>query len=86
MLPVYYACYKILMEQESMRTRQNDLVALTGEGGSAPEIASATAQLWLDKFNKTKTRLAIAAPNRQTVPDRSVEVLEANTGFSWNPL
>jgi hypothetical protein len=86
MLPVYYACYKILMDQESMRTRQNDLVALTGEGGNAPEIASATAQLWLDKFNKTKTRLAVPPPNRSTVPDRSVEMLDAGTGFSWNPL
>src|SRR5260370_26606813 len=85
-LPIYYACYKILMDQESMRTRQNDLVALTGEGGSAPEIASATAQLWLDKFNRTKTRLAVPPPSRSTVPDRSVEMVEARTRFTWNPV
>lgn len=85
-LPIYYACYKILMDQESMRTRQNDLVALTGEGGSAPEIASATAQLWLDRFNKGVQRLAVPPPTRIDVPDRSVEMVEARTGFTWNPL
>lgn len=85
-LPVYYACYKILMDQETMRTRANDLVQQTGEGGSAPEVASATAQLWLDRFTKARTRLAVQAPVRAVVPDRSVEMLEAGMGFSWNPL
>jgi len=85
-LPVYYACYKILMDQETMRTRSNDLVGLSGEGSSAPEVASATAQLWLDRFKDARQRLAVARPTRSVNPDRSVEMLESGTGFSWNPL
>jgi hypothetical protein len=85
-LPIYYALYKILMDQETMRTRANDLVQQTGEGGSAPEVASATAQLWLNRFKELKKSLAGPAAIRTTVPDRSVEMLEAGTGFTWNPL
>lgn len=85
-LPVYYATYKLLMDQETMRTRQNDLVAMTGEGSSAPEVSSKTAQLWLTRFETAKKHLAMRAPIRGVVPDRSVEMLESGVGFSWNPL
>jgi hypothetical protein len=85
-LPVYYACYRLLMDQETMVTRANDLVAQTGEGKAQPEQSSATDQLWLNRFTNLRTRMAMPLPNRQWNSDRSVEMLEAGTGFSWNPL
>ena len=84
-LPVYYANYKILLDQESMRTRSNDLAALTGENGAAPEIAAKTAGLWLQRFQSGVQRLAVAPPVVLMVPGRSVELLESGVPFSWNP-
>lgn len=84
-LPEYFATYKILLEQESMKTRQNDLVALTGEGGSAPKAASDAAALWLSQFERTRARLVIDLPVSSMVPGRAVETVVGGTGFSWNP-
>jgi hypothetical protein len=87
-LPVYYAISTLQEEQEVARSRQADLIALAGEGGTKPGDAAATADRWMNKFLAGKAQLARPEPTSKTVKDRIVERLPymRATGFSWNPF
>lgn len=87
-LPVYYACATLLSQQETKRSRQADLVALAGEGGSKPGDGSNVAEMWMNKFLAAKQQFAREEPVSTTVKDRIVERLPymRATGFSWNPF
>ena len=87
-LPVYYALSTLLEEQETSRSRQADLVALTGEGGTKPGDGAAVADRWMNKFLAGKAQLARQEPQASTVKERIVERLPymRATGFSWNPF
>jgi hypothetical protein len=61
-LPVYYAQHKLMMEQESSRARQDNLAAQTGGDASQPGAAANVAQLWIQAFEREKTRLARPGP------------------------
>ena len=63
-LPIYFAAGRILADQESSRTRQDELVPLTGEGGSAPGVASNIGEYWMTLFERGKARLARPLPTR----------------------
>ncbi len=87
-LPVYYAIGRLLEEQETRRTRQADLTALTGEGGNKPGDAAKQADRWMNRFLALKQEFAQPDPSSTTVKDRSVERLPfaRATSFSWNPF
>ena len=87
-LPVYYALSTLLEEQETSRSRQSDLIALTGEGGTKPGDAGNVADRWMNKYLAGKAQLARREPVAVTVKDRVVERLPymRSTGFSWNPF
>jgi hypothetical protein len=87
-LPVHYAIATLLEEQETARSRQADLIALTGEGGSKPGDAAKQADRWMNKFLAGKAEFARRDPVAVTVKDRAVERLpyQRATGFSWNPF
>lgn len=85
-LPVYYAISNLLEIQELTRSRQADLIATAGEGGSKPGDGATVAGRWMDKFLAGKAQFAKAEPESSTVKDRVVERLPymRATGFSWN--
>jgi hypothetical protein len=84
--PTYYAAARLAADMETARSRQNDLVALTGEGGSQTGAGSSLVQLWTTLFENYKNRRKRQPPHRSIVPDRSVELLESRAEFSWNPV
>jgi len=87
-LPAYYAMSTLMEEQETTRSRQADLVALAGEGGSKPGDGAAVADRWMNKYLAGKAQLARKEPSATTVKDRAVERLpyQRAVGFSWNPF
>src|SRR5215467_4994611 len=87
-LPVYYACATLLAIQETKRSRQGDLIAVAGEGGSKPGDGAKVAEMWMNKYLAAKAQFAREEPVATTVKDRIVERLPymRSTGFSWNPF
>lgn len=84
-LPIYYACYRLLIDQEAARSRASDMLATTQEASaSAPGHAAQIAGLYLKKFQDGKKNLQRVMPHRRQVPDRIVEASVAGAGFSWN--
>jgi len=78
-LPVYYAIAKLLMDQEVMRGRSDDLPAQTGENASPAGGALNTASYWMERFYFETARLNIGEPARRLVTDRAVERLGLST-------
>jgi hypothetical protein len=74
-LPVYYALGRLLLDQETMRGRSDDLPALTGEGATPAGNAINTSAYWLQQFSTQLTRLGISEPARISVVGRAVERL-----------
>lgn len=74
-LPVYYAIARLLIDQETMRGRSDDLPALTGENASGPGTATNTSLIWMQQFATQLTRLGLAEPARRMVTNRAVERL-----------
>jgi len=74
-LPTYYAMARLLLDQDTMRTRADDLPALTGEAAQQPGVAITAANYWLQQFSTQLTRLALDQPTRMMVQHRAVERL-----------
>jgi hypothetical protein len=74
-LPTYYALARLLLDQDTMRTRSDDLPALTGEAAQAPGQAVGTANYWLQQFSTQLTRLGMGEPRRISITHRAVERL-----------
>lgn len=87
-LPAYYALARLLYDQETRRTRQGDLIALAGEGGSKPGDATNAGDRWMQMFVQGKSQFAVNENKANTVKDRSVERLsfQKAVGFSWDPF
>lgn len=82
-LPVYYAVAKLLMDQEVMRGRSDDLPAQTAENASPAGSALNTASYWMERFYFETSRLNIGEPARRSVTDRSVERLGLSTFWQY---
>jgi hypothetical protein len=74
-LPRYYATARLLADQETMRSRSDDLPALTGENANPAGTSLAAAAFWLERFAEQVSKLALDLPARRSVADRSVEAL-----------
>jgi hypothetical protein len=74
-LPVYYAVSRLLMDQEVMRGRSDDLAALTGETANPTGSASNTSSYWYNMFKEELTKLSLTEPARLSVMGRAVEQL-----------
>jgi hypothetical protein len=76
-LPVYYALARIMSDQEVMRSRADDLPALTGENAGAEKGGSLqTAAWWMQNmFAPALGKLSLGLPARRSVIMRSVERL-----------
>lgn len=74
-LPTYYAIARLLLDQDTMRSRSDDLPALTGEAAQQPGAAVQSANYWLQQFSTQLTRLALDQPTRMTIQHRAVERL-----------
>lgn len=83
MLPVYYALARLLSDQENMRSRADDLPALTGENAGAEKGGSLqTASWWLQSmFATTLNKLSLGYPAARAVKYRAIERL--NLGPIW---
>jgi hypothetical protein len=84
--PAYYAAARLSADMETARSRQNDLIALTGEGGSQTGTGASLVQLWTTLFSNYKNQRKREAPRRTILPDRSVELLESRSEFVWDPV
>lgn len=82
-LPVYYAVARLLADQEVMRSRADDLPALTGENAGAEKGGSLqTAAYWIQNmFEPALKKLSLGYPARRSVMYRAVERL--NLGPIW---
>jgi hypothetical protein len=65
-LPVYFALGRLLADQEAMRSRQDELVPLTGEGGSQSGVAQQTSSYWFALYEREKRRFAREVPSGAT--------------------
>jgi hypothetical protein len=74
-LPTYFALARLLLDQDTMRTRSDDMPALTGEAAQAPGQSVQTANYWLQQFSTQLTRLGLDEPRRMSVAHRAVERL-----------
>jgi hypothetical protein len=84
--PTYYAAARLAADMETARSRQNDLVALTGEGGSQTGTGASLVQLWTTLFTNYKNQRKREQPRRSILPDRSVELLDSRSEFVWDPV
>lgn len=57
-LPVYYAVARLLADAEAQRSRQDELVPVTQEGGSQPGNAERISDFWMNKYESERQRLA----------------------------
>lgn len=80
-LPVYYALARLLLDQETMRGRSDDLPALTGETANPTGSASNTSSYWLQMFKEELTKLSMSEPTRMRLASRAVERL--GLGEMW---
>jgi hypothetical protein len=75
-LPVYYAVARLLADQETMRSRADDVPAQSpGENVAPPGSALSTAAYWLERFTEQLGKFALDLPARRLIADRSVEAL-----------
>jgi hypothetical protein len=74
-LPTYYAMARLLLDQDTMRSRSDDQPALTGEAAQAPGNAVQTANYWMQQFSTQLTRLSLDEPRRLSIAHRAVERL-----------
>lgn len=74
-LPVYFAVARLLADQETRRTRADDIQALTQENANPAGTSLAAAAYWLQRFNEQTSRMAMEEPARRMLADRSVEAL-----------
>lgn len=76
-LPVYYSVARLLSDQEVMRSRSDDLPALTGENAGAEKGGSIqTAAWWLQSmFAPALNKLSLGPPARRSVMYRVTEKL-----------
>lgn len=77
MLPVYYAVARLLADQEVMRSRADDLGALTAENaGQEKGGAQQVAQFWLQTmFAPALKKLSLGPPARRDIVNRVAERL-----------
>lgn len=87
-LPVYYACSLLADMQETSRSRQTDVIPMTGEGGSKPGDGAAVSDRWMQRFLQGKQQLMRNDPVTRTLGDRAVERLPImrSVGFQWDPF
>jgi hypothetical protein len=83
-LPVYYAIARLLMDQETMRGRADDLPALTGESAQREGGAINTATFWMQQFSTQLTRYGMSEPARFSVVGRAVERLHLSEFWTQN--
>lgn len=74
-LPVYYAIARLLADQETRRTRADDIQALTQENANPAGTSLAAAAYWLQRFTEQVSRFALDMPARRSIEDRTVEAL-----------
>lgn len=76
-LPVYYAVARLLADQEVMRSRADDLPALTGENAGGQPGSSTQTSAWYmqNMFAPALAKLSLGPPARRTMMDRAVERL-----------
>lgn len=74
-LPVYFAVARLLLDQETMRSRSDDLPALTGEGAQQYGASINTSQYWMQQFSTQLVRMGMDTPTRMSVVGRAVERL-----------
>jgi len=74
-LPVYYGLARLLLDQETMRGRSDDLPALTGETANPTGSAANTSSYWMQMFHEELTKLSMAEPQRMRLAMRAVERL-----------
>lgn len=76
-LPVYYALARLLSDQEIMRSRADDLPALTGENAGSEKGGSLqTAAWWMQNlFAPALHKLSLGFPARRSVMYRATERL-----------
>lgn len=76
-LPVYYAVARLLADAEVMRSRSDDLPALTAENAGSEKGGNLqTAQFWLQTmFAPELNKLSIGKPARRMIAHRVVERL-----------
>jgi hypothetical protein len=77
MLPVYYAVARLMSDQEVMRSRADDLPALTAENaGSEKGGSMQTAAWWLQNmFGPALTKMSLGYPARHSIMSRVAEKL-----------
>jgi hypothetical protein len=83
-LPIYYAVARLLMDQEVMRLRSDDIQALTGEGASQPGLNTSTADYWFGRFEQALQKLSLDLPARRSVAGRAGERL--NLSAFWQVI
>lgn len=76
-LPVYYAVARLLADQEVMRSRADDLPALTGENaGSQPGTSTNTSAWYMQNmFAPALRKLSLGPPARRSIMGRTIERL-----------
>lgn len=85
-LPIYYAVSRLLADQEVMRSRADDLPALTAENAGAEKGGSTQAAAWWlqNMFYPALKKLSLGFPARRAVMSRVVEKL--NLGPIWQGM
>lgn len=75
-LPTYYAVARLLADQETMRSRADDVPAQSpGENVAPAGVALSTAAYWLERFTEQLSKFALDLPARRLIADRAVEAL-----------
>jgi hypothetical protein len=74
-LAKYYAIGFLMALGETMRTRADDLAALTAENANPPGTSLQAAAWWLQQYDVQLKRFGMTEPTRMTVRNRTVERL-----------
>lgn len=75
-LPVYYAVARLLADAEVMRSRSDDLPALTAENAGSEKGGNLqTAAYWMQVFDRELRKLSIGRPMRRMVAERAADRL-----------
>lgn len=75
-LPVYYAVARLLADAEVMRSRSDDLPALTAENAGAEKGGNLqTAAYWMQRFDRELGKISIGRPMRRMVAERAADRL-----------
>jgi hypothetical protein len=81
-LAKYYAIGFLMALGETMRTRADDLGALTAENSNPPGTSLQAAAWWLQQYDVQLKRFGMTEPTRMTVRNRTVERLGLSS--FWN--